>query len=449
MTVTVTTSSKSYTGDGVTDEFPTVFVFNTSDDIEVIERVIATGAETTLTLTTHYTVSGGGGTGLPATGTVTAVSAPASTVQWIILRSITRAQTTALPTSGELNTAAIEKQLDRMTLMAQEVSGSLDRSLVAPKTDSASLDLTLPNSVLRANKVLSFDADGGPTVTSTDSDNVTAAAASAAAAAASAAAVDISASGTNTWTGQNTFKSTTNDANAGPFVNLDRDRGAGNAANSDFLGQFNFKGRNSADEETIFGAISTQISSTTDGAEQGRVYLFTMLGGALAGRASVGNGFIVGSPTGDDKGASSLNAGSLYDDGVLLDPATQAEMEAGSDATIGALVTPGRQHFHPSAAKGWCKFSTTSGTVALVAGGYNVSSVDDDGVGDYGVNWDTDFSSADYAAFGSVHEDTAANQSTVTFDSQAAGSIEVNVRSAAGGAVDADDVFIIAFGDLA
>ena len=46
MTVSTTTTKAIYNGDGSTTAFPTTFEFFDAADIEVIERVIATGAET-------------------------------------------------------------------------------------------------------------------------------------------------------------------------------------------------------------------------------------------------------------------------------------------------------------------------------------------------------------------------------------------------------------------
>ena len=72
--------------------------------------------------------------------------------------------------------------------------------------------------------------------------------------------------------------------------------------------------------------------------------------------------------------------------------ATQAEQEAGSSTT--AFTAPGRQQFHPSAAKGWVEFDATG---ALLAS-YNVASVTDTGSGNWTVVWGTDFSSGNYSA---------------------------------------------------
>lgn len=71
--------------------------------------------------------------------------------------------------------------------------------------------------------------------------------------------------------------------------------------------------------------------------------------------------------------------------------ATQAEMEGGSSITT--VVTPGRQHYHPSAAKAWGKF----GVAANVLASYNITSLTDTGTGVIAVTIATDFSTSDYA----------------------------------------------------
>jgi hypothetical protein len=73
--------------------------------------------------------------------------------------------------------------------------------------------------------------------------------------------------------------------------------------------------------------------------------------------------------------------------------ATQAEMEAASSTSVS--VTPGRVQYHPGVAKAVVKFNGT-GTVAILSS-YNVSSITDNGVGDYTVNFTTAFSSVNYS----------------------------------------------------
>jgi hypothetical protein len=74
-----------------------------------------------------------------------------------------------------------------------------------------------------------------------------------------------------------------------------------------------------------------------------------------------------------------------------LDAATQAEMETGTSTTV--AVTPGRQQYHPSAAKAFVRW--TSVTTTTITSSYNVSSLTDNGTGDTTINLTTAFSSAD------------------------------------------------------
>ena len=61
MTVSSTTTRNSYSGDGSTTVFAYGFKIFDDDDITVIVRTNATGAESVQTKTTDYTVSGVGG----------------------------------------------------------------------------------------------------------------------------------------------------------------------------------------------------------------------------------------------------------------------------------------------------------------------------------------------------------------------------------------------------
>lgn len=76
-----------------------------------------------------------------------------------------------------------------------------------------------------------------------------------------------------------------------------------------------------------------------------------------------------------------------------LGPASQAEQETGTSNQV--AVTPGVAQYHPSAAKAWVQLSTTGGTPSLITG-YNVSSITDLGLGQFGVNFGVSFSSNNY-----------------------------------------------------
>ena len=104
------------------------------------------------------------------------------------------------------------------------------------------------------------------------------------------------------------------------------------------------------------------------------------------------NGTTVAATFGTDQSLTlvgALSAPSIAGNAV----ATQAQQETGTSTTV--LVTPGRQQFHQSAAKVF-GFVTTSGGVPTVQRSYGLSSLTDNGVGDFTVNFSTAFSDANY-----------------------------------------------------
>ncbi len=134
MTVSSTTTRVTYSGNGVTTAFATTFPFFTAGEIEVIERVAASGAETVKALATDYTVSGGNG----ATGTVTAVGgAPPSTVQWVLRRKTARTQEIDYTTNDPFPAETHEQGLDRLKMNVQELGEENDRALKFPRATRA------------------------------------------------------------------------------------------------------------------------------------------------------------------------------------------------------------------------------------------------------------------------------------------------------------------------
>lgn len=125
-------------------------------------------------------------------------------------------------------------------------------------------------------------------------------------------------------------------------------------------------------------------------------------------------------------------------DGVI-EIAVQSEQETGSSTTL--AVTPGRQHFHPSAAKAWVQFNS-AGTVAA---SYNITSVTDSGTGGWTVNIATDFSSASYGVATSVENSTTR---IMMLGTPTAGTIPILVEDSTFNAADATAMRVIAFGDL-
>ena len=182
MTISSTTTTVSYTGDNSTTSFPVTFPFlgtGSSSEIVVVERTIAKGAEATEIYTTHYTVSGGSG----STGTVTAVSAPADTVEWHIRRNTTQTQETDYVENDPFPAETHEAALDRLTMVAQEQETDLGKAFKYSDTYTGGGSTAVPDP--SAGKALKWN-DAGTALENSDSDPDTSAAAAAASAAAAA-----------------------------------------------------------------------------------------------------------------------------------------------------------------------------------------------------------------------------------------------------------------------
>lgn len=130
--------------------------------------------------------------------------------------------------------------------------------------------------------------------------------------------------------------------------------------------------------------------------------------------------------------------------GVALG-ATQSDQETGTSTTT--TVTPGKQHFHNSAAKAWANI-TYAGTPSL-SGSYNVTSVADTAIGRIGVTLTTAFSDSSYAVSASCTESTNTVRSVAMVNSKSTSSFEIHVESGGTTPSDgADGVMLCAFGDL-
>lgn len=124
-------------------------------------------------------------------------------------------------------------------------------------------------------------------------------------------------------------------------------------------------------------------------------------------------------------------------DGVFEQAATQADQEAGTSILL--YATPGRQHFHKSAAKGWSMADALGNTPNI---SYNVSSVTDGGTGSITINWNTDFSSANHCAVAGFDGADLTGDITV-----AAATTRLVTHNISGAPADPTFSFIVAFGD--
>ena len=74
-----------------------------------------------------------------------------------------------------------------------------------------------------------------------------------------------------------TLTSTDADANSGP--NLRMYRNSSSPADSDAIGLIDFEGRNDNSQDVVYAAIDTRIVDASDGTEDGRLEVATILGG--------------------------------------------------------------------------------------------------------------------------------------------------------------------------
>lgn len=127
--------------------------------------------------------------------------------------------------------------------------------------------------------------------------------------------------------------------------------------------------------------------------------------------------------------------------------AAQSDQE--TSTSIVTVVTPGRQQYHPSAAKVWCEVDTS----ASIQASYNMTSVTDGGTGIATFNIGIDMSSGSYApliqAIGDMGGGAATtNITSIESTSYAAGTTKtVNVRASDGAVRDPAGWSFVAFGD--
>ncbi len=92
-----------------------------------------------------------------------------------------------------------------------------------------------------------------------------------------------------------------------------------------------------------------------------------------------------------------------------------------------------------SLCKGWVNFNGTGAIV--IRGSFNVSSLTDNGTGDYDVNWDIDFDNTDYAP------NATAATGECAISTLAIGSCQVLALNSGGTLIDTNNVIVQAFGD--
>lgn len=454
MTISDQTTRELFTANGATTSFAFNHPFKTSAEITVTHLAAATGVETVLTNPTNYSVSGTAvNNEYPSGANIVTVLTYPSGDKLRVERTTNATQSADYSTSGSFPAETHERALDKLTMLVQEMKTTLLRALKV-KTTSAITNPELPtpeaNQLLRWNSgatalenATALEASLSSSYTAADGnflvgDGTNFVEESGATARASlgltigthvqaydAQLADIA--GLTPTEGSFIVGDGTNfiaESGAAARASLGLTIGthvqaydatlaaiAGLTSAADSLPYFTEVDTADVTTVTAFarsllddGDAATARATLGVGTGTGDVVgpasatnravaLFDGTTGELLKDGPTGStGQFLGANTGADPTFQALPAASDSAAGTI-EVAVQSEMEAGSSTTL--AVTPGRQQFHPSAAKAWVRFNG-SGTPGVVIG-YNVSSITDHGTGDYSTNFTTAFSTANYA----------------------------------------------------
>lgn len=156
MTVSTSTNSVVYRGNGAATQFAVPYKVLDEDHLVVRRRLFTTGAIEYTYIGTDYSYSGIGAD----SGTLTlAGTALADTYELLIERIVPYTQDLDIVNAGGFYPETVEEQLDLMTMEIQQVADLAGRGAVVPVGEAG---LELPKASVRAAKFLAFDAAGLP-----------------------------------------------------------------------------------------------------------------------------------------------------------------------------------------------------------------------------------------------------------------------------------------------
>ena len=370
MTVTNSTNKMIAQGNGATTVFSFTFIGVAASDVEVIftdalgNQTVLTPSQYTLALNPPLPGQLWGNGGSVTYPTVASGAPPiAAGTSLTIARELPYTQGISISNQTTAYLSVIEQALDLLTMQAQQLAEQEGRTLQFPIVDLAPTT-TLPAAVQRANMGLAFDANGNPiagalpsvAVSSTMAPVFQASSLAAALQALGGGATGISVFQAATTAAAvaalgllgaaQTFKSTTSGAAVEEFLTLLRNKGVA-GSNADFGEALAFAMMNAADAQKTFARTYAEIIGNTAGSETGALLWDTIQNGALAPRMTLQAGLQIGSPTGGDKGAGSVNATGLYvngqpvADGFSLNFAHFREQQPSGTSSADGSVTGG------------------------------------------------------------------------------------------------------------
>jgi hypothetical protein len=401
-----------FAGNAATTSFPFAFKVYTKNDIGVV-LTSSTGVVTTLVLDSDYSVTVGT-TGGTVTYPISGSPLPVGSTLTIV-GNMAYEQTTQLPTGGAYNAQNVEAAFDRQTILSQQLLEAVGRAVTAPVSAQVSAELPFPlaNALIGWNAAADelqnvnpaslltiagssgfvtqvFSGTGAQTVF-TLSENP-----------GSVNNLEVFVSGVRQTPGVDyTFSSTTLTFTVAPpsgsgniLTRWGQTLGIGVPSNNSVQ-------TSSMVDDAVTTAKLANLNVTTEKMANAAVTFPKMQNIAtsrLLGRASAGTGGVE-ELTGAQATALLVAASETVSGRVELADATEAA--AGTDATRALSPARLRNALAASGAapvfacRAWVNFNGT-GTVAIRASG-NVSSITDNGTGNYTVNFTTSMPDANYA----------------------------------------------------
>jgi hypothetical protein len=117
-----------------------------------------------------------------------------------------------------------------------------------------------------------------------------------------------------TWTAPHVFRSV--DAGAAEAVAIDLDRASPTPAANDLLMALRWKMRDAGGGTDVAAKLVAKLLDATAGSEDAELQFATLAAGAVAARLILGQGLYTPGAAGGDKGADTINAQAIYQNGV-------------------------------------------------------------------------------------------------------------------------------------
>lgn len=184
MTISSISNKVQFNGSGSTGPFPFSFKVFSAGDLTVVKTDSA-GVETTLALTTGYTVTLNGDQNNNPGGSVTTTEAVASGYKLTLVREVDFTQETDITNGGGFYPEVVENALDRLTMLVQQVEEKANRAVKIPVSSNE----TPANPEDIVGYAISAEADAG--IAAASAASATASASAAAASALSAQVAEI------------------------------------------------------------------------------------------------------------------------------------------------------------------------------------------------------------------------------------------------------------------